>query len=406
MWKAVLACGVVCAFLPACRNARERAGDLVLAGEAALATGDIKGANASFEEALRLVPADPPAQVGRAKALEKMGDVEKAFDSLAKCEDSSCQEERHRLAEGLIKDDGKPPFSDQASLQRFLRLSEAVRGSRCAMITAIARTDAGDVTRRKLLADAVRGQIEVAKRKLPKGDAGTPPLKMARELGAAAGTANDCDAADKEGMRMLGNLTVLNGNSDSIPDRQMSQAAAAFDLGLLSTELSALARSPKEMQALAEMPLRSPPELNTYLDAMQKAGYQRDCAVFNAILRAERFPAKQRAAVKAPLGAAIAALAPTNGAKDTFKIAGRKAPLDSIASGAQSCEELESLYNESAAAAAKIQALIANGADGEGTDVKVDRVAFIYTALRTRFEQPMSKKDIQDHDDLLKFQKR
>ena len=144
-----------------------------------------------------------------------------------------------------------------------------------------------------------------------------------------------------------------------------------------------------------------------YLDAMQKAGYARDCAVFMAILRAERFPAKQRAALKAPLGAAIAALAPTNGAKSSFKVAGLKTvPLDALASGAQSCEELENLYNQSAAAAAKIQALVADDGEVNGTDVKVDRTAFIYTALRTRFEDPMSKKDVQDHDDLLKFQKR
>jgi hypothetical protein len=336
-----------------------------------------------------------------------MGDAEKAFDSLAKCDDLSCREERERLAKGLLRDDGKPPFSDQASLQRFLRLSEALRGSRCTMITAIARTDAGNDALRKLLADAIRGQIEAAKRELPKGDTGTPALKMARELGAGAGTANSCDAADRAAMGVVGSLRAVNGNSDSVSELQMKQEDAAFNLGLLSTELSALLRSPKDMQALGKLPLRSSPELNAYLDAMEKAGYPRDCAVFTAILRVERLPAKQRAAIKGPLGAAIAALAPPNGAKNSFKVAGLKTvPLDAIASGAQSCEELENLYNQSAAAAAKIAALVADDAEAQGTDIKVDRTAFIYTALRTRFEDPMSKKDVQDHDDLLRFQKR
>jgi len=406
MWKGVLACGVACVFLPACKDARERASDLVLAGDAAFATGDTKGAIASFEEALRLVPTDAPAHVGRAKALEKMGDPEKAFDSLATCKGSGCQEERRRLAEVLLKDDSKPPFSDKASLERFLRLSEAVRSSQCTMIKAIARTDAGDDARRKLLADAVRGQIEAAKRRLPNGEASTPVLKMAREIGAAAGIANDCKTANSAEMRLIGNLSVLNGGPGSIPESQGKQAHEAFELGLLSSKLSALLRSPKDAQAIAEMPLRSAPELNAYLDAMQKSGYTRDCAVFSAVVRVERFPAKQRAAVKGPLGAAIAGLAPTNGAKDSFKIQGREAPLDSLASGAQTCEELENIYYESSAAVAKIQALVAEGADGEGTEVKVDRTAFIYTAVRTRFERPMSKRDVQDHDDLLRWEKR
>jgi hypothetical protein len=394
--------------LAGCKTDRDRAKWFVENGQRASAAGDERAAMASFEEALRLAPDLRSAQQGRAqslaRSLAKSGDVDKALESLATCDDSSCASLRRSIAADELKKPGGQPFADEAGALRHLRLLRAAGQSTwCELVTATAALGPRDDAKRRVLATAFRSEVDRLTAQTRQSTE-KPVFKMAHQLGASALGARTCDDVRKVSMGLLGFLTTLPGQPGPEP-AEAALADQAFDLGLFSAKLVSLASSGASAQALSRVPLRSPADLSGYLDAAAKAGYARDCAVFMAILRVERLPPARRGAVKGPLKAAIAALAPKNGTKDEFKLGGRDTiPLDAVASGAQSCEELEALYAQTSAAAAKVgAALAAVGGDSGGTVISVDRTAFMYTALRARFEHPMSTKDVRDHDDAQRY---
>ena len=156
---------------------------------------------------------------------------------------------------------------------------------------------------------------------------------------------------------MLGSMQALAEQGG--PEADTGRAEVAFDLGLLSAKRQALARSPKAVAALAAARLRSPADLAAYLDGLTKAGYERSCAVFMALLRAERLPPGKRAALKAPLGAAIAPVAPGKDAAAESKESGRvlRSGAD-LSSGAQTCEAARRFRQPIASAMANAAAMV------------------------------------------------
>jgi hypothetical protein len=397
----------VAAALPACKSDRDRADELGAKGNLAIAAHDYPAAAGFFDQALKLAPLDY-AYLGRAEALLQIGKgkgeggEEQAAASLKGCETEPCIDKRQQLGKSALERLGDGPFSDQAGLQRFLRLKAlAGQSPTCALLTAIGR--AGDVNdgQRKLLAAAVQTQIDDLTKQLGGGkEAGGPSVRMARALGASVADAKDCEEMGPTRMKMLGSMQALAEQTGG--EANTDRADVVFDLGLLSAKRQALARSPKAVAALAAAPLWSPADLTAYLDGLTKAGYDRPCAVFMAIVRAERLPPGKHAALKAPLGAAIASVAPAKEAAAESKEAGRvlRGGAD-ISSGAQTCDELDSFYEQISSAMANAAALV-GGEAPSGTEASgvVDRPTFIYRALRARFEHPMSKEDIRQQAEL------
>jgi hypothetical protein len=376
--------GAVASGVAGCKSNRDRADDLGAKGNFAIAAHDYRAAAGFFDEALKLAELEY-AYLGRAQALAQIdsggGGEESAAASLEKCSTEACSDERHRLAKSALEKLASPPFSDQASLQRFVRLEGlAGEGRTCALIDAIGRAGDADDGRRTLLAAALKAEIdELSRRVGPKEDDATT---MAHQMGASAADAKDCDDVRPIEMHMLGSLQALAEQGGTAVDND--RAESAFDLGLVSAKRAALGRSPKAVAALAAAPLRSPVELTAYLDGLAKAGYDRPCAAFMAIVRAERLPSGQRAALHGALRSLIASLAPPgDAAADDDKTVHRVAESGvNISSGAQSCEELDGFYAQMSAAMAK-------------ASLSLDRESFMYGALKTRFERPMSREDIR-----------
>ena len=302
------------AALPACKSDRDRADELGAKGNQAIAAHDYRAAAGFFDEVIKLAPLDY-AYVGRAEALLQIGKggnagvEEQAAASLKGCETEACIDKRTELGKSALERLGEAPIADDASLQRFLRLEALAGATRtCALVAAIARAGDANDGQRKLLAAAVQSQIDDLTKQLGGKEGGGPSVRMGRELGASAADAKDCSEMEPIEMKMLGSLQALAEQTGNEADT--GRAEAAFDLGLLSAKRDALARSPKAVAALAAAPLRSPADFSAYLDGLTKAGYERPCAVFMAILRAELLPPSKRAALKGPLRAAIASVAP------------------------------------------------------------------------------------------------
>ena len=402
VWCVLLAVGAAVA---GCKSERDRADELGAKGNLAIAAHDYPAAAGFFDEAIKLAPLDY-AYLGRAEALlqigkgQSAGGEEQAAASLKGCETEACIDKRRELGKSALERLGDAPISDDAGLQRLLRLKALAGESRtCALLTAIARAGDANDGQRKLLAAAVQAEIAELTKQLGGKEAGGPTVRMARELGASAADAKDCSEAGPIEMKMLGSMQALAEQGGAEADT--GRAEVAFDLGLLSAKRQALARSPKAVAALAAAPLRSAADLAAYLDGLTKAGYDRPCAVFMAIVRAERLPPGKRAALKGPLGTALASVAPAKEAAAESKEAGRvlRGGAD-ISSGAQTCEELDGFYDQIAAAMANAAAMV-GGEGPPATDVGVvDRPTYIYRALRARFEHPMSKEDIRQQAEL------
>ena len=144
---------------------RPRRRSLGAKGNLAIAAHDYPAAAGFFDEAIKLAPLDY-AYLGRAEALLQIGKAsgggeEQAAASLKGCETSPCIDKRQAARKSALERLGDGPISDEAGLQRLLRLKALAGESRtCALLTAIARAGDANDGQRKLLAAAVQAQID------------------------------------------------------------------------------------------------------------------------------------------------------------------------------------------------------------------------------------------------------
>ena len=390
----------------ACTSAHERAELQALQGTRALEAGDYKTAIPLFEQSLQVEDRED-AHLGLATALSKTGDGIKAVESLEHCESDACREKRKAMVEDL---EGHllGGFADDAGWKRFLRIEELAGVSkRCALVTAFAATDGEkEQARRKLVRAAMTTEVDRLAVLLSPIDPHAPKLIYAKKSGAELEHVTECREIEEADGRMadgLAEITAYAVKTGGRVDLPKDRIEDAFNWGLLAVRLGLYTNSPMPADPAAAMPLRSGADLTAFLNAMTAAGKTPECALFTAILRAEQLPRARRASLKGPLIAALAPLAPKNGETVAFKAGGRKLiSMPSLASGAQSCQELDDLFAELSRGAAKMRAAMAaigdDGSSGENS-VALDRSAFIYGALRTRIEDPMSKADIKAADD-------
>jgi hypothetical protein len=373
----------------ACSSPHERAELLALQGTHSLGDGDYKGAIALFDQSIQLADRED-AYLGRAKALVKTGDELKAVESLAHCQSEACAKQRTDLLAD-VRSKAFQSLDDDAGLKRLFRIEELAGVSRtCALVSAINATGEEDQARHKVVQGALQTEVDRLAGLLHGADPRAPKLASARSYGAELAKVTDCDAIAAAGARMKNEL-----HGDGVED--------AFNWGVLSAKLALFTHAPLPLDPVAAMPLRSGADLTAYLNALTASGKTPTCALFTAILRAEQLPRPQRAALKGPLMAALAPLAPKNGEKVEFKVGGRKTmSMPAVASGAQSCQALDDMFAELSRGAARIaEAMAAVGDDGSSGEnaVALDRSAYMYGALRTRLERPMSKADRQAADD-------
>src|SRR5262249_23414254 len=157
----------------------------------------------------------------------------------------------------------------------------------------------------------------------------------------------------RQGLPGITSYAVKSGAPVDIDGDQIQQA---FDWGLLSAKLAQFNHSAASADVAATTPLRSGADLTAYLKAMTDGGKSPECGVVDGIVGGEGLPKAERAALKGPLTAALAPLAPKSGEKVEFKINGQKTiSMPSVASGAQSCRELEDLFAELSRGAARMR---------------------------------------------------
>jgi hypothetical protein len=382
---------LVLVLVASCSSPHERAELLALQGTHSLGEGDTKGAIALFDQSLQLQDRED-AFLGRAKALAKTGDELQAVESLARCQSEACGKQRTDLLDH-VKRQSFQSLGDDAGLKRFFRIAELAGDSKtCALSSAAAATSQETTPGHKLVQAALQTEVDRLAGLLHGTGPQAPKLTAAKSQGLELARVTDCDEI----------AAAANRTKEELGEGVEN----AFNWGVLSAKLALFTHSPLPQpppDPLAAMPLRSGADLTAYLNASTAAGKTPACALFTAILRAEQLPRPQRTALKAPLMAALAPLAPKNGEKVEFKAGGRKSiSMPAVASGSQSCQELDDMFAELSRGAAKMaEAMAAIGDDGSSGEnaVSLDRTAYMYGALRTRLEHPMSRADRQAADD-------
>jgi hypothetical protein len=398
------------ASLVACQTPREHAAAAVTQGYIELGAGQYEAAIRHFEEAINLPESEKrdSAFEGRAEALLKLESdrspagvgEEKAALSLRGCE--SCSEKQEKLAKTALEHFPKPPYTDPAVLERFLRLSEVADGSAsCGLVTAVGKADALDDQQRKLLAPALQSEITRLSRALRAQKDDSSAQRAATGIARADVDAESCEALGRrQAERNHGpGYEVPAGDTVGAPNFGEADGAAYYFV-LLSAKLTMVKRSPKEAERLAHAPLVSPSDLNAYLEAMTKSGYERDCAVFMAILRWERLSPQERAVLKKPLREAVDSLAPPPTVASKAKPGQpEEVNLDDVLhadralSAAQSCLELDRNFATIANGTDKLNGTLAIGGDDEKIVVTTYRQVFMHDVLRQRLEQTSSTKD-------------
>jgi tetratricopeptide (TPR) repeat protein len=394
------------AWLVACQTPRERAAAAVTQGYIELGAGEYQAAIRHFEEAINSEK-NESAFEGRAEALVKLENdrspagvgEEKAAVSLRECE--ACAEQKEKLAKAALVHFPKPPFSDAATLERFLRLSELAEGSAsCGLVTAVGKADGLDDQKRKLLEPALRSEIARLSRALGAQKGDSPAQRAAAGIARADVDAESCEELGRrQSERNHGpSFVVPAGETVGPPHFDDDADGDAYYFALLSAKLAMVRRSPKEEERLAHLPLASPLDLAAYLEGMTKSGYERDCAVFMAILRSEGLPPQQRAVLKKPLREAVDSLTPPAGVPAQANSGHVEEALDDVfradktVSAARSCQELDGHFATIAAGVDKLNDVLADGRD-DGVVFTLTRQVFIHEALRLRLEPPRSSKD-------------
>jgi hypothetical protein len=395
--------------LVACETPREHAASAVTQGYIELGAGQYQAAIHHFEEAINSEK-NESAFEGRAKALVKLESdqspagvgEEKAALSLRDCQ--GCGEQREKLAKAALDHFSRPPFSDPAVLGRFLQLSEMAEGSAsCALVTAVGKVDRLDDQKRKVLEPALQSEITRLSRALGAQKGDSSAQRAAAGIARADVDAESCEELGRrQAARDHGPAYEVPAGDTVGPPNFGDADGDAYYFVLLSAKLAIVKRSPKEAEILAHLPLVSLSDLTTYLAAMTKSGYERDCAVFMAILRWEGLSPQQRSVLKKPLREAVDSLAPPAGAAAQSKPGhAEEVKLDDVLradralSAAQTCTELDRNFATIADGTDKLNDTLAIGGDDERFVFTTNRRVFIHEVLLQRLEHTGSAKDLR-----------
>lgn len=127
-------CGIALCLLSVfgCQSNEEKASELVVKGQQALAAGALDRAAAAFDKSARLDPHSLVARMGQSRVLHLKGNSLSALAAIGDCSETLCKSTKADILSQRLSAMGEP--STSAVAEEYVALQLATDGARCGLV--------------------------------------------------------------------------------------------------------------------------------------------------------------------------------------------------------------------------------------------------------------------------------